>query len=119
MTTKPLVVDDEEGIREVLEITLKRTNDRTPDMQPESVLDFIQELVTTVDPRIRKAGIELVGDRTGTFHCPATGVRHNFIRERFTWTRFLENLLNSPLPFQKKHLTFDIKRFILMIDEKR
>lgn len=49
-------------IRQMVLNILYHSKDRTPDMQPESVFDFIQELVTTMDPRIRKAGIELILD---------------------------------------------------------
>ncbi len=49
-------------IRQMVLNILYHSKDRTPDMQPESVFDFIQELVTTMDPRIDKAGIELILD---------------------------------------------------------
>lgn len=52
-------------IRQMVLDILYHSKDRTPDMQQESVFDFIQELVTTVDPRIRKAGIELILETPG------------------------------------------------------
>ncbi len=49
-------------IRQMVLDILFHSKKRTPEMQPVSVFDFIQELVTTVDPRIQKAGIELILD---------------------------------------------------------
>ncbi|MCF8091946.1 MAG: response regulator [Desulfotignum sp.] len=49
-------------IRQMVLDILFHSKDRPLDLQPVSVFDFIQELVTTMDPRIKKAGIELVLD---------------------------------------------------------
>ena len=49
-------------IRQMVMDILLHSKNRTPEMQPESVFDFIQELVTTMDSRIQKAGIELILD---------------------------------------------------------
>jgi PAS domain S-box-containing protein len=49
-------------IRQMVLDILFHSKNRTPDMQPVSVFDFIQELVTTVEPRIRKTGIQLILD---------------------------------------------------------
>jgi PAS domain S-box-containing protein len=49
-------------IRQMVLDILFHSKSRTPEMQPESVFDFVQELVTTMAPRIQKTGIELVLD---------------------------------------------------------
>ncbi|MCF8076976.1 MAG: response regulator [Desulfotignum sp.] len=49
-------------IRQMVLDILFHSKNRTPDMQPVSVFDFIQELLTTMDPRIQKAGIDLILD---------------------------------------------------------
>lgn len=52
-------------IRQMVLDILFHSKNRTPDMQPVSVFDFIQELLTTMDPRIQKAGIDLILDIPG------------------------------------------------------
>jgi signal transduction histidine kinase len=49
-------------IRKMVIDILYHSKNRPLELQPMSVFDFIQELVTTMDPRIRKAGIELILD---------------------------------------------------------
>ena len=49
-------------IRQMVLDILFHSKKRTPEMQPESVFDFIQELLTTMDPRIQQAGIDLILD---------------------------------------------------------
>jgi PAS domain S-box-containing protein len=49
-------------IRQMVLDILFHSKDRPLNIQPVSVFDFIQELVTTMDPRIQAAGIELVLD---------------------------------------------------------
>jgi signal transduction histidine kinase len=49
-------------IRKMVIDILYHSKNRPLELQPVSVFDFIQELVTTMDSRIRKAGIELILD---------------------------------------------------------
>lgn len=49
-------------IRKMVLDILYHSKNRSLELQPVSVFDFIQELVTTMDPRIQKAGIELILD---------------------------------------------------------
>jgi PAS domain S-box-containing protein len=49
-------------VRQMVLDILFHSKDRPLDLQPVSVFDFIQELVTTMDSRIKKAGINLILD---------------------------------------------------------